>query len=272
MTLKGVSQKPKEPPFIANLRPIHAYQKGIEATEKAIRLKVLMGFYPSEVPSEPLREITPNEVYELVLRLDGILTILLRRAGYTEAEEYIYKLDRKIPDDKTPSHVYNNLWKISNTLDVLLDKEYTPDESFALAQKIGSKVVVLLRKLKIRKEAIDRVLKSKINIETKTPKDVFKLTLKLYREVKDLQNRMNMETPDIIIPQERNITHATVYNSLRIINAGINEILMHKDVDEDELPHFIELLSNKSTEDVFREVLKIYNLILLLYDQENYEA
>ncbi len=272
MALKGVSQRPKEPIFIHNLRPIHVYQKGIEATEKAIRLKVQMGFYPSEVPSEPLREITPNEVYELAIRLDGIITILLRKLGYTQAEEYIYKLDKNIPKGKTPSHVYNNMWLISNTLDVLLAKEYTPNESFALASKINKKVKVILRKLKIKEEAIREVMSRRIIVSTKSPIDVFNLTLKLYSKVKDIQKRLNMQVVNIIIPKEKEITPSTVYNSLRLINASLNEIIIFKSIDEDELGlDSYEIPKDKTATDVFVNVLRTYNLLNLLYDEKNYE-
>jgi len=86
-SLKGIKQEAKNPPYIYGLKPMHAYQKGIEDSEKAIRLKEQMGFFPSEVPTEPLREITPNDVYEIVIRLDGIVTILLHKVGYKKAQE-----------------------------------------------------------------------------------------------------------------------------------------------------------------------------------------
>ncbi|WP_457626485.1 hypothetical protein [Persephonella sp.] len=272
MTLKGISQRPKKPPYIYNLKPMHAYQKGIEATEKAIRLKVQMGFFPSEVPPSPLREITPNEVYELVIRLDGIITILLKKAGYTKAEEYIYKIDKRIPTGKKPSDVYHNLWKISNTLDILLAKEYTPNETFALSSDLNQKIVVLLKKLKIKKEKIDKILSEKFDVSTKTPADVFKLTLKLYGLIKNVKKRMNTEVSNIIIPEEKNITPSTVYNSLRIINASVNEILINKDIDEEELPRFTPIPKDKTPTDVYINVLRTYRLLELLFDQENYET
>jgi hypothetical protein len=89
-TLRGIHQIPPEPPKIYGLKPIHAYQKGIEAIEKAQRLKVMMGFAPAQIPTMPFRPITPSEVYELILRLDGIVTIMLRKAGDVDAKEFIY--------------------------------------------------------------------------------------------------------------------------------------------------------------------------------------
>jgi len=88
-TIKGISQKPQKPPFIYGLKPSHAYQKALEATEKSIRLKTQLGFFPSQIPTSPIRKITPNEVYESVLRLDGITTFLLKKVGSKGDEEYI---------------------------------------------------------------------------------------------------------------------------------------------------------------------------------------
>jgi len=270
--IKGIQQKPKIPPFIYGLKPIHAYQKAIEATEKAIRLKVQMGFFPSEVPTEPLREITPNEVYEMVIRLDGIVTILLHKAGYKKAQEYIYNINKEIPNGKTPSNVYHNLWVISNTLDVLLAREYTPNETFALSNRIISKVISLLKKMRIKKESINKILSEKYEIDsTKTPKDVFNLTLQLYQQIKKIQKRMNMSETNIIIPKEKIITPNTVYNALRIINASLNEILIYKDIDEGDIFYPITIPKNKTPTDVFKNVKKLETLLNLLYKDEDYE-
>jgi len=271
--LKGIKKQVKNPPFIYGLHPIHAYQKAIEATEKSIRLKVQMGFYPSEVPEQPLRKITPNEVYEMVIRLDGIVTILLHKAGYKNVQEYIYKLDKKIPTGKTPSDVYHNLWKISNTIDVLLATEYTPNETFALSSKIMTKVEVLLKKLHIKQSVINRVVNEKIEVNNKIPKDVFNLTLKLYDELKKVQKRLNMQSSNIIIPnQQTNITPNTVYNALRIVNANVNEILIYKNIQDDEV-HYYQLnkVSGKNPTCVYKNVKRLYDMLRLLYDEKNYQ-
>jgi len=270
--IKGIQEKVKNPPYIYGLKPIHAYQKAIEATEKAIRLKVQMGFYPSEVPRQPLRKITPNEVYEMVIRLDGIITILLHKVGYKNVDEYIYKIDKKIPTGKKPSDVYHNLWIISNTLDVLLAKEYTPNETYALSNLILSKIKTLLLKLKIKPQIINKVVNAKYVVSNKTPKDVFELSLKLYNEIKRIQDRLNMERNNIIIPnQKTNITPSTVYNALRIINASINEILIYKNIGEEEIEYPLTLPKNKTPTDVYINVEKLYNLLRLLYNEKNYQ-
>jgi len=164
------------------------------------------------------------------------------------------------------------MWKISNMLDVLLAKEYTPNEAFALSSKINNKVAVILRQLKIKQSAIDRVMAEKLSVPTKTPADVFRLTLKLYSLIKDIQKRLNMEVVNIVIPEEKAITSSTVYNSLRLINASLNEIIIYKNIDIEDIAEILEIPKDKTATDVYINVMKTYRLLKLLFDEKNYES
>ncbi len=267
--IKGISQRAKEPPFIYGLQPSHAYQKALEATEKSIRLKIEMGFFQSQIPSSPLREITPNEVYESVLRLDGIATLILKKTGYENVDAYIYKIDKDIYTNKTPSDVYQNLWRISNQLDIiLLASEYSPNETYYMATKIEEKIDVLIKKLNLYGK-FDLKIDNDIS---KTPKDVFKLTLELFESIKQIQKRLNMDRVNISIPKEKNITPNTVYNALRILNASINEILIYLDVENTNL-NFINISKpiNKTPTDVYIKLKNIQNKLYTIFNDENYD-
>ena len=271
--LKGIHKKANTPPYIYGLKPIHVYQKALESTEKALKLKVQMGFYPSKILGESIRKITPNEVYEKVIRLDGIITILLKKAGYKKAKEYIYKIDKKIPNNKTPSDVYFNLWKISNNLDLLLIKGYSYNQIFKLEKRLEAKIVILLRILHIKESKIDKVLKEKIETNNIYLQDIFKESINLFNLIKKVQKRMNMNITNIIIPEAKNITTNNIYNILRIINASLNEILIYKDIDDSLIPKSVYLINykNKTINDIYKELIKIQKLIKLLYKEENYE-
>jgi hypothetical protein len=265
--IRGISKKPKNPPFIYGLKPIHTYQKGIEAIEKSIRLKSQNGFYPSQIPQSPLRKITPNEVYELALRLDGITTILLKNDGYKKAQEYIYKTKRDVYIDKTPSDVYHNLWKISNLLDVLLAKEYSPNETYRLAKHINNKIVVLLQRLGINTPKL-----KDNHFSNKTPQDVFEKVIKLFDYLKKIQKRLNFDTSNIIIPREKQITPNTVYNALRITNAALNEILIYLNIDNSKIKKIGSTkIINKTPSDVFNLVDKILQKTKLVFEEKSYD-
>ena len=264
--LRGISQRAKIPPYIYGLKPIHAYQKAIEAIEKSIKTKMQMGFYPSQVPTSPIRKITPSEVYELVLRLDGIVTLLLHKLGDTKVDNYIYKLDKKVYTDKVPSDVYNNLWKISNTFDVLLAKEYTPNETYLLASKIQNKVNLLLKKLKIKNST------KQVEVDdVKTPADVLVLTIELFNELKHIQKRLNVEIANVVIPKEKNITPNSVYNALRIVNATLNEILIQLKIDDENLVKNYHIPKDKTPTCVYANVLKTIKMVQLIFKDQSYE-
>jgi hypothetical protein len=263
-TMRGVHMIPKDPPKIYGLKPIHTYQKGIEAIEKAQRLKVQMGFYPSQIPDSPFRAITPSEVYELILRLDGIVTLLLKKAGDREAKEYIYMTNHPIYTGRSPSDVYFNLWRISRLFDMLSGSEYTPNETYALAKKIYEKSRILADHLKVRKvEEIARV-------EGKRPKDVFHLTKKLNDRIRTLQKRANMNVTVIEIPEEKTITPNTVYNALRIINASVNEVLIQLGIDAEDVEAAQNPVQGKTPSDVYAIVERTVRQIDQLFRNENY--
>ncbi len=265
--MRGISKRPKNPPMIYGLKPIHTYQKAIEAIEKAIRLKIQNGFYPSQIPQSPLRKITPNEVYELVLRLDGITTILLKNDGYSKAKEYIYETQRKIYIDKTPSDVYHNLWKISNLIDVLLAREYSPNETYKLAKHMDIKIIALLKRLKVK---IPKLKNN--NFTNKTPRDVFAKVIKLFDCLKKIEKRLDFDTSNIIIPKEKQITPNTVYNALRITNAALNSILIYLKIDNSKIEKMKPYKTVKKTpSDVFNLIDKILRETELAFREKSYE-
>ncbi|MCF6200589.1 MAG: hypothetical protein L3J42_00430 [Hydrogenimonas sp.] len=265
-TLRGVQVDPKAPPKIFGLKPIHTYQKGIEAIEKAIRLKVQMGFYPSQIPSAPYRPITPSEVYELIIRLDGIVTLLLKKAGSKDVKAYLYKDDKRTYSGKTPSDVYFNLWRISKLFDLLSGEVYTPNETYTLASQIREKIELLAKELKIKR--VSRPSSQKR--DGVVPLNVFKLTLLLHERLKAFQKRANMDVSDIKIPREQNVTPNIVYNALRIINAGINEILIEMGIDAEHLDKPLTRAVNKTPSDVYQVVEEAIWMMDALFKDGNY--
>ncbi len=58
--------------------PRHVYQKGLEVLDKISRLRRIEHMGPVTVPVLPSRKITPEEVYELVLRLTGEIEVFTK--------------------------------------------------------------------------------------------------------------------------------------------------------------------------------------------------
>ena len=264
--LKGIRKEIVLPPYIEDLRPMHVYQKGIEAIEKALRLKEQMGFYPSHVPTSPFRPVTPTEVYELIVRLDAIVTMLLHKAGDARAQAYIYMVDRPEVHGKKPSDVYFNVWKISRMLDLISGSSYTPNETFAMAMRLQKKVELLAEYLGARK-----VLKTPLaRVSGKTPKDVFEKTIQLHEAINRLQKRANITITDIRIPQESKITPNSVYNALRLNNADLNDLLIELGIDAEEAIDMGVRYRGKTPDDVYLLVERLCRVTEGFFDPENY--
>ena len=270
--LRGISQPAIKPPYIDDLRPIHTYQKVLEATDKALRLKVNYGDKKSIPPREPLRSITPSEVYELALHLDGILTIMLREEGYKEAEFYLYMLNPPSFTDKTPSDAYYQFWLISNQLDILLGQEYTAKEILHAAKIVHYKVNLLLKNLAF-KDLVQ--IKAPLATHNANLKQIFNLALNISNQIEQIKKRLNLHTPVIRIPKDRKITPSHVYNTLRILSASINELLIERKINVNYRFEAlkINLTSRKifTYEDVYQELANIEIALGELFDDARYQ-
>ena len=263
---KGITLDIKTPPYINNLSPKHVYQKGLEAIEKAIKLKTREGFFKSDIPNQPFQKVTPDEAYALIDRLDSIVSLILQQNYDKTIKEYKYSINKIIFKEKTPSDVYNNLWKISNILDILLGKEYTPNETYTLALHINNDILSLLTHFNIKSKNKNKKL---LPTSNKTPSDVFNESLKLYANVNKIKQRANIKSTSIDIPQQTIITPNTVYNALRIIIASLNELQTYYEINQNEIS-LEEINKNKTPSDVYN-ILKTTNANLLeLFNNEKY--
>ena len=262
---KGINFNIQNPPYIYGLDPSHVYQKGIESIEKTSRFKITEGFHKSIIPSQPFKEVTPDEVYELVSWLDSTITLIIKRNYNKNIKQYRYMISKKNYSNKTPSDVYNNLWKISNKLDRLLGSEYTPNETYMLAKQVENSVDDILAYFKINNTA-----NIKLNMKTeKSPTDVFNQSLGLYKTLKSIRKRANIKIQNIDIPKEKNITPNTVYNALRIIIASINSFKIHYEIKSNYKTQY-KAVTDKTPTDVYK-VVKIANKKLLrLFEDDKY--
>ena len=263
---KGININIEQPKYIYELKPKHVYQKSIEAIEKAIKFKTKEGFFKSNIPDQPFRTITPSEVYEQVERLDFTVTLILQQNYNKNIKHYKYMFEKHKYSGKTPSDVYNNLWLISKILDQLIGTSYTPNETFILAKNISRSIDTINKHFQIKqsKYPIENITKN-----SKSPKDVFDESLKIYQTFKKIQSRANIKDENVIIPKEKNTTPTTVYNALRIIIASLNEFMIEYNIQYDD-KIVTDNVKDKTPTDVFIVIHKAnINLNRLLTD-ENY--
>jgi len=258
---KGIKVKTRQTAYIYGLKPIHVYVKGLENLEKIAKLREIEGFKPSQIPSAPNTKITPSEVYELILRLDDEINLLYPNYNLTAYRDY---LDKKEYNDKTPSDVYNNLWKLSYELDAILNQEYTPNETYVLAQKIENdlqEIAKFFTKKEIRVETVQH--------KNKRPSDVFLMSINLMNTLQEIKKRGNITSAKIALPQDNSITPTTVYNALRIISGTISEIRIYYGIEEKNIK--LQQVDNKTPSDVYGVTERATKIAKQILQDRSYE-
>jgi len=259
---KGIKQKAKKTTYIYGLKPIHVYVKGLENLEKVAKLKELEGFKPSEVPSSPNTKITPSEVYELILRLDDEINLLYK--GSLHLASYRNTMNKREYNDKTPSDVYNNLWKLSYELDAILNQEYTPNETYVLALKIRNDLLAMEDFF----TTIPSIPKEK-KYHSKRPFDVFTQSDNLMDILQNIKNRGNLKSVKIALPRDEVITPTSVYNALRIISGTISEVRVHYGIESSK--DFTYQPKDKTPSDVYSIVENATQVANEILKDDNYE-
>ena len=262
--LKGISIKPKNVELLSDLKPIHVYEKVVENLEKINRIKSKYSMLGSYIPSSFSRNTSQNQIFDLILMIDNELNILLKKEGLNNIKSWSLKLNKTSYKNKTPSDVYNNLWKISNLFDTILGIQYTPNETYILAKKIEQQIDIISLSL-------TQKLKTTINNEkNKQPSDVFNLSIEVYDILNVIRSRANVTGESrIIIPRDEIITPTTVYNSLRLVNATVNELRINFNIEREFKDEIISM--DKSPSDVYNILNSIKTKLLFLLKDNNYE-
>ena len=262
--VKGIKQMSKEPPMIYSLNTMHIYQKGIETMEKINKLRIKDKLYEVAVPSSPQKKKSTDSVYSLLLMIDDEISIIMRKNGIKDVKQWSYVLNKKRYNDKTPSDVYHNLWKISSTIDIFRGIQYTPNETYILAKKLEQRIE------NISKNLIGKVKRVYLKKSSdKRPADVFQLTLKLYDVLATVEKRANISVGAIEIPKEKTITPDTVYNALRVINATLIDLDINFGIEFNTKD--VKINGKKTPSDVYDVVNKSYHILKTLLEDKNYE-
>ncbi len=116
-----------------NKTPSHVLQKCFEVMEKINRLRRIEELGDITIPAYPARNISPNEVYDLVQRLEQELWLLLEyKHGVTP-----YCVAPQKVVGKSPNDVYRELWAVSYALNPLLGmRGVGPNDAYALSEQI----------------------------------------------------------------------------------------------------------------------------------------
>ncbi|MCK5539416.1 MAG: hypothetical protein KAI69_00695 [Deltaproteobacteria bacterium] len=124
-----------------NKAPRHVLQKTFEVMDKVGRLRKIKQLGPITIPPYPARNITPDEVYDRIVRLNDEVTLLLEHVYghiYVAASSDIKYLG------KTSDDVYRALWAISVSLDPVLGiRGFGPDDVYTQSLRVIEEITFI---------------------------------------------------------------------------------------------------------------------------------
>ncbi len=231
LALQEISGKPVSLPNVkveGGKAPRHEYQKSLEVLSKINRYRQIHKLGPVAVPPYPSRQITANEVYEMVQRLIAEMRVLVGNEVFQQAQTYA---DRHvpIPGHFTRAQNYELLWRISKAFDPLLGvRGFTPSDVY------GQTLVVL--------DAI-RFLRTTQNIpgmppkpprpQNKHPNHALKEAATLISIINQAERNLWMDPVEIPDIPKRVITPTEVYDQMQTIIAELQRIKYRLGVERD---------------------------------------
>jgi len=249
---RGIRYKSKKLTKIYGLRPTHVYQKTLENLEKINLLRDSTKIGKTAIISEPSKLISPTEVYELAIRLERELALILDYYNVInhEIHDDIADLDANI----VPGDVYFRMQKIALMFDALMAEEYTPSDSYIQAYAISKKVEKIL--LHFNKTTKDNVRENDDLDRLIQPRDVLDSASKLLELIQIMKKRLNIKSAKLVIEKQKDISPADVYNGLRLIRSELNLLMINFGIDA--FIKDIEKVDKKIPSDVNRLIINSY--------------
>lgn len=202
-------EKPK------NKLPRHVLQKSIEVLRKVDKYREIHKMGAISVPPVPSRDITPQDVFNNIVRLKKELGYLLREKRNVDLKRFSYQQFY----NKTPSDVYRELWMISLGFDALLGQGFTPTDVYAQTEQIVE-IIQFLGHSQREKKGIDKPA-LKMN---QHPNHALYKSIDLIRKIHAAERRLWMKAVPIPTIEEKRISPTEVYDSLQTVIAELDRI------------------------------------------------
>lgn len=242
----GVTGQIRDPGEQFNKLPLHVYAKGLEVMDKIASFQKSKGMTPVSVPPTPLRKITPGDVFSLAEELLGEIVRVKSQLGVSEEIT-----SPRFVGGKSPSDVYQNLWRASFAMDGLIppltpghvfrNAEYVLAELDGIAQAMGRKVGLG----RVENDAGRKI----------TPKDVLVESFKNLYRIGKLQRQVGITPftpPSFPIGK---ITPSDPYDATAMLLAELVRVKLKLGLTESY--QLRELPGKKSPGDVFSQAKKI---------------
>ena len=195
--------------------PSHVFQKALEVMEKINRYRInIIKTGGISIPRFPGRDITPNEVYSVVVRLRRELELLV-----AHETDYAHN-DQVTQEYKTPNHVYAALSEVSIALEETLGlRSITPSEVYTRSMQ----VITLVQFLRKSQSLPPNVAKPELT-RGKLPNHALKSVLDLLATIRSAEQNLWMQPIKPPILPRRIIVPSDVYDSLGVVMAELRRI------------------------------------------------
>ncbi len=194
-----------------NKLPRHVLQKTLEVLNKVNKYRELQEYGLITVPPVPARKITPQDVYNNVVRLKQEVKYLLKNPNKKFAYKQYY--------NKTSSDVYQVLWQISLGFDALIGQGFTPTDVYIQTQQIVDNIKFLR---KSQREYTKVVMpKKKAHLH---PNHALYTTIDLLKKIHEDEKKLWMKPIPVPKVQQRVISPTEVYDALQTVKAELNRI------------------------------------------------
>ncbi|MBF0455857.1 MAG: hypothetical protein HQL72_13710 [Magnetococcales bacterium] len=220
----GIRPKNQKPPEGSGLQSRHVYQQMLYSIEKIDQLRRQNGLGGLAIPRNPLRTITPHEVYELALRLDIEMDIIYKNAGLTDTEVYATSIHPVTVSGKSSSDVYHELWRFSCLLDDILgEDEQAVGYITRQARQVSLELSTIMASMGYTKSIAEPPLQSGY-----LPSDLVLKGHNILRLLNKLQTRAGLFSSRLPIPPlPASVESNDIMNVINLIHAEVVAVKIH---------------------------------------------
>jgi hypothetical protein len=215
-----------------NKSPRHVLQKTLEVLQKINKYRQNNNLGLVNVPMYPSKNITDEDVYEAVKRLNDEVDLLLKKIKCPHIKE-LSKI--KVYKDKTSNDNYHEVWLASLAIDELLGRGYSPTYNYMESILIIDTINFLRNSQGIYDE-VEKPLKK----ERQHPNHVLYAANQLLHKISYAEKKLWIDPVEVAENPQRIITPTEVHDTMQTIltelmrirrRLGIERFYPHKKFD-----------------------------------------
>ena len=250
---QNINDGVRDPGVQVNKTPLHVFAKALQVKEKIALAQRKFDIEPGEVPIMPTKNIVPADVFQLVRSLRSDVDRIKNKLGAVASHS-----EPPFVSGKTPSHVYENLWRSSLLLDALVGS-IKPAYVFRNTELILSEINQIGKS--IGADLNSPAPPSQENIK---PKDVNLEAFKNLYRLARIERKIDISR--VKVPQfpATSISPADVFETTYSMLAELARIKIKMNIIT--TPPDVRLVDNKSPAEVLVQMQLIGSKLVLLAD------